>query len=128
MKLKLDENLGKTAALMFQSAGYDARTVLDQGLSGAPDREVIGACQAEQRCLVTLDLDFANPMIFDPTAYTGIAVIRLPSRISYQDLANACSTLIAGMKEEPIFGKLWIIQKGRIREYQREDRGQRPCD
>jgi hypothetical protein len=29
MKLKLDENLGKMAAVMFQSAGYDARTVLD---------------------------------------------------------------------------------------------------
>jgi predicted nuclease of predicted toxin-antitoxin system len=65
MKLKLDKNLGKTAAALFQSAGYDTQTVPGQGLSKAADREVIAACQSEQRCLVTLDLDFGNPLLFD---------------------------------------------------------------
>ncbi len=71
MKLKLDENLGKTAAAIFQAGGYDARTVPGQGLSRATDREVIAACQSGRRCLVTLDLDFSNPLLFDPTKYSG---------------------------------------------------------
>jgi hypothetical protein len=42
MKLKLDENLGKTAAAQFRSAGHDAQTVPGQALSKAADRDVNG--------------------------------------------------------------------------------------
>lgn len=120
MKLKLDENLGKTAAAAFQAAGCDIRTVCGQGLSKAADREIIAACQSEQRCLVTLDLDFGNPLLFDPTEYAGIAVLRLPAKSSHQDLLDAANTLIAALSVRDITGKLWIVQRGRIREYQRE--------
>ncbi len=121
MKLKLDENLGGTAVSVFQSAGHDTQTVRGQGLSGATDHKIVAACQTERRCLVTLDLDFANPLRFDPACYSGIAVIRLPHRLSQEDLMDACHTLVAGMGKAQITGKLWIIQRGRIREYQRED-------
>jgi hypothetical protein len=120
MKLKLDENLGKTAASLLQSAGYDTQTVPGQGLSKATDREVIAACQSERRCLVTLDLDFGNPLLFDPADYAGIAVLRLPPRPVHQDLVDACNTLIAALNKRDISGKLWIVQRGRIREYQQE--------
>jgi len=122
MKLKLDENLGKTAATLFQSAGYATQTARGQGLSKAADREVIAACQSEQRCLVTLDLDFGNPLLFDPANYAGIAVLRLSPRPSHPDLLDACNTLIGALKKRDIAGRLWIVQRGRIREYQREDR------
>lgn len=121
MKLKLDENLGKTAVAAFQSAGHDTLTVLEQDMAGAVDRKVIGVCQSEQRCLVTLDLDFANPLLFDPAKYAGIAVLRLQPRLSHRDLVDACNTLIAGLGKGDIAGKLWIVQKGRIREYQGRD-------
>jgi predicted nuclease of predicted toxin-antitoxin system len=41
-------------------------TVHSQRLSGALDAEVIAICRREQRCLVTLDLDFGNPLLFKP--------------------------------------------------------------
>jgi hypothetical protein len=121
MKVKLDENLGRMAAAIFQSAGHETQTVRGQGLAGAADRRVIAACQMEQRCLVTLDLDFANPLLFDPAEYGGIAVIRLPARLSHQDLLDACDTLIAALRKGDVVGKLWIVQRGRIREYQGRD-------
>ena len=121
MRLKLDENLGKTPASLFQSGGHDTQTVRGQGLSGAADRKVIAACRSEQRCLVTLDLDFANPLVFNPAEYPGIAVLRLPAKPSHQDILDTCNTLIAGLAKGDIMGRLWIIQRARIREYQRED-------
>ena len=60
MRLKLDENLGRTAAALFQSVGHDTETVRGEGLCRASDREVIA-------------------------------------------------------------GKLWVVQRGRIREYQEEE-------
>jgi hypothetical protein len=81
---------------------------------------LIKVCQTEGRCLITLDLDFSNPLQFNPQRYSGIAVLRLSPRANPQDLDEAIETLIGGLKKENITGKLWIIQRGRIRIYQQE--------
>ena len=71
MKLKLDENLGARCEQLLRSLGHDASTVPAQALQGATDLELIVKCRDDQRCLVTLDLDFANPFIFKPSEYSG---------------------------------------------------------
>jgi predicted nuclease of predicted toxin-antitoxin system len=118
MKLKLDENIGQRGKALLIEAGHDAVTVLEQNLSGASDPEVIAVCQSEQRCLATLDLDFSNPLRFQPSQYSGIAVLRLPSPPAHQDLLDAILTFIGALKTDDITGKLWIIQRGTIRIYQ----------
>jgi len=70
--------------------------------------------------LVTLDLDFSNPLQFNPAEYSGIAVLRLPARVSPEDLFATIQTLIGGLEREDITGKLWIVQRERTR-YQQED-------
>lgn len=67
-------------------------------------------------------MDFGNPLVFNPAGYSGIAVLRLPPRAAHEDIADTCRTLIAGLKQGDIGGKLWIVQRGRVREYQGEDR------
>ena len=67
MKLKLDENLGKRGQSIFQEAGHDVSTVAQQQLGGATDEELIEQCRSEARGLVSLDLDFANPLRFQPS-------------------------------------------------------------
>ncbi len=121
MKLKLDENLGKRSAEMLRQAGHDVSTVPEQGMQGAPDDTLIEVCRQQGHCLVTLDLDFANPLLFKPSVYHGIAVLRLPSRPTPDDLHDAVLTLAGGLARESIDGRLWIVQRGRIREYQEED-------
>jgi predicted nuclease of predicted toxin-antitoxin system len=118
MRLKLDENLGERGRVLFATAGHDTSTVAEQKLSGAEDQQVIEVCRSEDRVLVTLDLDFSNPMRFPPQLYSGVAVLRLPARITPADLTSTCETLIRGLSRQPIAGKLWIVQRDRIREYQ----------
>ncbi len=75
MKLKLDESLGRRGRQMIAAAGHDVASVADQGLEGSLDGDLLEYCRAEGRCLVTLDLDFANPLVFLPSRYPGIAVL-----------------------------------------------------
>jgi len=81
---------------------------------------LIAICQAESRALVTLDLDFSNPLRFNPADYSGVVVLRLPTRPNPQDLVDAVLTLIGVLAREDVVGKLWIIQRERLRIYQQE--------
>ena len=118
MRLKLDENLGQRWIQLLREAGHDVLTVLEEGLSGADDFGVIGAAGAERCCFVTLDLDFANPLRFRPSTYAGIAVLRLRAKTTQQELDETVATLVAHLARADITGRLWIVEVGRVREYQ----------
>jgi len=118
MKLKLDENLGSRIATLLRSAGHDVATVPGQGLSSTADTQLIEICRREERCLVTLDRGFGNRLRFKPSDYSGIAVIRLPKQPNPGDLRETIEVLIVGLEQAEIAGKLWIIRRGVIQEYQ----------
>ena len=91
MKFKLDENLGRRGREILGTAGHDVSTVADQRIETIADSELIERCQAEKRCLITLDLGFANPLTFLPSRYAGIAVLLAGQRIccrSFKPRAN----------------------------------------
>ena len=118
MKLKLDENLGVRVVGLLRGRGHDEQTVPDQRLCAASDESLIQVCRTERRCLVTLDLDFGNPLLFAPREYAGIAVLRLPRKCSPDDILDTVETLASALSSEDPAGRLWIVQKGRIRVYQ----------
>jgi predicted nuclease of predicted toxin-antitoxin system len=121
VKLKLDENLGRRCIDLLRADGHDVATVAEQLMTSAEDIEVIEACQREQRALITLDLDFSNPLLYPPRQYPGIAVLRLPAKPSYGSLVAVVKTLADALKREPLDGQLWSVESGRIRIYQPAD-------
>ena len=120
MKFKLDENLGHGAAEVLRLAGHDVATVVEQSICSSPDSELIDVCRREERCLVTMDVEFGNPFMFKPSQYSGIALLRLPHKLGPNDIETAIRTLLGGLEKDQIVGKLWVIQLGRIRVYQED--------
>lgn len=119
MKLKLYENLGSLRIVTrLRLAGYDVATVREQNLTSTPDPELIDICRSEGRCLVTLDRGFGNRLRYNPAEYRGIVVIKLPNKPKLEDFREAVEVLIAGLERSPVEGKLWILQGGKIQEYQ----------
>jgi len=122
MKLKLDENLGRRCASLLSEAGHDVATVPEQGMCSASDARLVMACRDEERCLVTLDLGFANPLRFRPSEHRGIVVLRLPGRPSHEDLLGAARTFRDALESDSPEGVLRIVRRGRVRIHEERTR------
>lgn len=115
MKFKLDENFGFRTQELFRSAGHDVRSVLDEKIQGCSDKNLYRICCKEKRCLVTLDLDFADITRFSPSLGNGIVVIRLPINPSIVLLRQLISQFLKALEKTPIEKRSWIVEMGRIR-------------
>ena len=94
----------------------DATTVRDEGLCGTTDRELWRVCRTEGRCLVTLDLDFAQIIRFRPAGSPGIVVLRPGGRIQPGTLVSLARHLVSVLAEgRRPGGSLWVIEPGRLR-------------
>ncbi len=122
MKLKLDENFDARLVRELQKEGLDTDTVLGEGLAGSPDETIYNACKLAGRTLVTLDLDFSNPFRFPPEDSDGIVVVRPPKSV-FSSIRVTLWSAITQLKTGAVKGKLWIVEAGRIRQYDPDDSG-----
>ncbi len=122
MRFKLDENLGIRGVEILRLAGHDVMTVRDQFLCGETDERLIDICRRESRCLITLDFDFADTLTYPPERFAGIILIRLPRTPVLNDVDVAMSAIVCALKQNgDMKGKLWIVRKTNIRQYQQRN-------
>jgi len=48
----------------------------------------------------------------------GIAVLRVPNPVELSSIYERVRVLLEGAREEKLEGRLWIIEAGRIRQYE----------
>ena len=114
MKFKVDENLPTEYASILREAGFGADTVSDEKLSGAGDSALSERCRAEDRVLMTLDLDFANVQAYPPKSHPGIVVFRSKSQDKLT-LVALLKRLVPALLQLSPKHQLWIVEPDRIR-------------
>jgi predicted nuclease of predicted toxin-antitoxin system len=114
VKFKIDENLPIEFVGLLIIAGHQAMTVTEQHLQGRADPVIIDTCAKEGYILVTLDLDFADIRTYPPTQYPGLMVFRVV-RQDKRHLIEVFQRAINVLMQEPIEGRLWIIEETKVR-------------
>jgi predicted nuclease of predicted toxin-antitoxin system len=114
MRFKIDEDLPDAVADLLRQNQHDALTTLEQQLAGHPDPQIATVCQAEQRALVTLDLDFADIRSYPPEQYPGIIVLR-PALQTVPSILSMMRRVLVLLDQEPLPGRLWIVDDHQVR-------------
>jgi predicted nuclease of predicted toxin-antitoxin system len=114
LTFKLDENMPPDAAAILRERGHEAHTVLDERMAGASDERIAELCARESRCLLTLNLHFANPFAYPPTGGPGIIVLRHP-RLRLSAVLRLVRQLADELEQRGPAGELWIVEPGRVR-------------
>ena len=117
LRFKLDENADPRWREPLVEAGHDVSTAAEQSLEGAGDREIAALCRTEKRCLVTVDLGFAQILDYPPQEYAGLVVLRHP-RPTLAGMRDLVRLLAVAVERESPVGKLWIVEPGRLRIHQ----------
>jgi len=108
-----DENLPTSAAILA-SAGHDVDTVLAEGLTGAPDPDVVLAATAAGRILVSLDVGLGDIRVYPPGSHAGIVVLRVPDQ-SAVTVTKTISDLASLTELASLTGSVAVLQRGLLR-------------
>lgn len=111
MKLKVDENLAAEVAAALNRAGHDAETVYEEQLGGRPDDDILDACKAEGRALITLDLDFADIRRYPPATANGLIVLRLQHQDGPHVVGVVERIVVPLLAQHSPVGALWVVDE-----------------
>jgi len=114
VKFKLDENLPASAAAVLASHGHDIETVTAEGLTGAPDPDVVAATAKEGRILISLDRGMGDIRSYPPGSHAGIIVLRLADQ-SAASVTKAISDLASLDSLDSLTGTVAVLQRGLLR-------------
>lgn len=123
MKIKLDENIGRSGVDLMRRHGHDVVTVRDERLAGASDEVVFAACVSEGRILITLDRDFGQVLRFPPSRSAGIVLLDPGTPASVATILRRLDDFLRTAASRAVSGELWIVEAGRVRIHLPKDDG-----
>lgn len=114
MKIKLDQNLSQHLRDDLTALKHDVDTVLDEGLSGATDPEVLKAATTHDRILFTLDNDFLDLQRYPQDSHSGVVLFR-PPRQGALAVAEFVKAFVRSTDLEKYFRRTTVVERRRAR-------------
>ncbi len=114
MRFLTDENIYPQMVEAIRRLSHDVLDIKEQNLFSIPDSDIIQIAQDTKRILITYDKDFSNILIYPPSQYFGIIVLRL-SRLMIKDAISQLVSFIEELSEEKIKGGLAIVEPDRVK-------------
>jgi predicted nuclease of predicted toxin-antitoxin system len=114
LKIKIDEDLPKSAAEAVRRLVPDTLTVVEEGLSGTLDPELWRIVQREQRFFITGDKAFANIKKYPPGTHAGVLLLR-PDEDGIPQMMDLIQEVLKLGILENLGGCIAVASPGRLR-------------
>jgi predicted nuclease of predicted toxin-antitoxin system len=114
MRVKVDEDLPKASVQMLQDKGYEAVSVVEQGMGGCKDSPLWRAVQAEEQFLVTADKGFADIRLYAPGTHAGVLLLR-PDQDGIRPLIELLERVLASYDLEALAGTVTVVTPRGVR-------------
>ena len=114
MKFKIDENLPAEVAEQLRALGHEASTVVQEGLTGAPDSAIVAAAAAETRILLKLDKGIANLLRHPTATHHGVVLFR-PGSLGRRSVLEFVDERLPALLGLPLDGKITVVTERGIR-------------
>ena len=114
MKFKIDENLPIEIIDEIRGLGHEADTVIDEGLKGFVDPEILAAAKASGNVLLTLDKGMADVRLHPPKQFEGIILFR-PKRAGRRTTYEFVRRHLPALLTIKLSGRLVVVSEAGIR-------------
>ncbi len=114
MRVKVDEDLPRAAVQMLRDRGYEAVSVVEEGMGGWKDPALWQAVQAEQRFLVTADKGFADIRSCAPGTHAGVLLLR-PDQDGIRPVVELLKRVLASYDLEALARTVTVVTPRGIR-------------
>ncbi|MBI2891919.1 MAG: DUF5615 family PIN-like protein [Deltaproteobacteria bacterium] len=111
----VDEDLPRSLAERAVRLGVDAVHVLDAGLRGAVDADVLAAAVAHGRTLVTADKEFGNVLTYQPEKHAGVVLVRIPEEVDPDLRIDRVCEILASLSHEELRATIVVVEPVRLR-------------
>lgn len=114
MRLLLDMNMPLPAAEWLRAEGHDAVHLRELGVERLADRQIVAYAGAEDRVLITCDLDFGDIVGSNPNPRSSVILLRLRS-LRYARLRQRLEVALAQTADALEQGAVVLVEEARIR-------------
>ncbi len=114
MRIKVDEDLPTAVAEKLRDCGYEASTVVEQGLGGFKDPALWSIVQQEERYLLTADKGFGNIREYPPGSHRGVLLLR-PDEDGIRPLLELVDQVLASFDLKDLESTLAVVTPRGIR-------------
>ena len=114
MRLLLDMNMPLAAGAWLRAEGHDAVHLRELGLERLADRRIVAYAGAENRVLVTCDLDFGDIVASSADPPSSVVLLRLKS-LRHSWLRQRLQVALAQTAEALEQGAIVLVEESRIR-------------
>jgi len=114
MNLFADECVFGPTIRFLQNEGHDIVTVHDFSLAGHEDIEILAFSLAQNRVLLTIDLDFGNIRHYPPDRHAGVIILRVrPTTLA--QVHTLLAEFLQTTPQEKLVNILVVIDHNKIR-------------
>jgi predicted nuclease of predicted toxin-antitoxin system len=111
----IDEDLPRSIARGVLARGGDAVHVVDAGLRGAADPEVLASAVAGGRTFVTADKEFGNVLTYPPEQHAGIVLVRISEAVDPAQRVERVVDALLSLVGEDLSGAIVVVEPARMR-------------